>query len=118
MPVTCLAEGKISMGHARALLGVPDKNAQARLAQQVFKQHLSVRKLEQLIQQMKKPVPASEPEQTARQSHIHELEQEMTRSLGSRVNIKTSGKKTHRGKITIEFYNLDNFESIRQKLLS
>lgn len=113
-----LAEGQISMGHARALLGVPDKKVQLKFAEMTYRQHLSVRKLERLIQAHKNPPVQLSPEVTARQTHINELEQEMTRSLGTRVVIKTAGKKSHRGKIVIEFYSLDEFERIRQRFES
>ena len=48
--------------------------------------------------------------------HIIDLEQKMTQSLGTKVIIKTSGRKGQRGKIIIEYYNLDDFDRIMERL--
>jgi len=85
------------------------------LAAQVREKNLSVRKLERLVQILQQaPAPSSGKPQKS--PHIQELEHDMTRILGTRVTIHTARRTAHRGKIIIEFYNLDDFDRIREKL--
>lgn len=108
-----LNASQISMGHARALLALSDKQQQIRLAAMVVSGHLSVRALEKIIQQKRNATPATPKEKNP---HIVELEQELTRTIGTKVTINTAGRKQHRGKIIIDFYSLDDFDRIRQRL--
>lgn len=110
-----VADGILSMGHARALLGLKEPIHQKQVAELVIEKHLSVRKLERMIQEMQQPAKPTVPARE-KSPHIAELEQEMTRYLGTRVFIHTARRNTHRGKIVIEFYNLDDFDRIREKL--
>ncbi len=110
-----VADGSLSMGHARALLGIKEPARQKELAAQVREKNLSVRKLERLVQILQQaPAPSSGKPQKS--PHIQELEHDMTRILGTRVTIHTARRTAHRGKIIIEFYNLDDFDRIREKL--
>lgn len=105
---------QISMGHARALLGLPNNSDRIRLAQVVVAEQLSVRALEKIIKQQRNDAPAKE--QKSKDPHIAELEQELTRTVGTKVTISTAGRKKHRGKIVIDFYSLDDFDRIKQRL--
>jgi len=106
-----LRAGKLGMGHARALAGLDDPELQRTLADKVVKEGLSVRQAEKLAARGRvAPVPAP-----PRPPHIHDLEQQMTRALGTRVLIKT-GRKKGTGKITIEFHSLDDFDRILDKI--
>ena len=49
-------------------------------------------------------------------AHVAELERQLQTALGTRVSIRTNGRKMHRGKIIIEFYSLDDFDRIQQRL--
>lgn len=111
-----LNERLITMGHARALLAVTNKGQQLRLAKMIVIQKLSVRELERKVQNLSLEKVKSQKEDVEKSPHILELEQEMTRSLGTKVSINPVGKKGHRGKIIIEFYNLDDFDRIRDIL--
>ena len=112
-----VGNGQISMGHARALLGVDDRQMQLRLAVMVCDLNLSVRDLERKVQSLRSPIIKEEIAKPAKSAHVLELENEMTRSLGTKVAINTVGKKGHRGKIIIEFYNLDDFDRIKEVLM-
>lgn len=103
-----VADGSLSMGHARAILAFPTANAQMGIARKIIAQGLSVRQVEKLANNAKveKP-PATKP---SRDPNIVQLEDELRRSLGTKVQVKNqSGGK---GKIEIEYYNLDELERL------
>lgn len=108
-----VGDGRLSMGHARALLGLTE-GKRIKLAQDAVGQKWSVRELERRVQAEKSNV--NNIPRPARNPHIVELEQEMTRALGTKVTIVTNGRKADRGKIIIEFYSLDDFDRIREAL--
>ena len=110
-------ENLLSMGHARALLSLTADQDRLKYAQWTIQKNWSVRELEKQIQNAKynKPSEVTVPQKLP---HIQELEQNFTRQIGTKVTIKPTGKKGHRGKIVIEYYSLDDFERIREQLLS
>lgn len=111
-----LAAGSITMGHARALLSLENPLQRSKLAQLIIAKKLSVRDVERQVQVLKNP-PADVLKTPENPSPlIMELQQQMTQALGTKVIIKTVGKKARRGKIIIEFYNLDDFDRIKEKL--
>jgi ParB family chromosome partitioning protein len=88
-----VAYGRLSTGHAKVLLGVPDPRLQEQLAHEVVAQQLSVRALEARIQQLQKQAKAK----GGRKKHPQELfikaaAEELTQSWGTRVEIKAKGK--------------------------
>lgn len=95
------------MGHARALLAVEDGDKQAKLAEQVASEELSVRKLEALIYQPTKHVSRETTPQ--RDPNVKLYEDEFRKVLGTSVKI-LPGKK--RGKIEIEYFSRDDLERI------
>ncbi len=112
--------GTLSMGHARALLALSEPAAQIKLAYLIERKGLSVRMVEAIVKDMKNASQQEEKIQETRQvkhPNIIELENEMTQSLGTKVTIQTKGKKTHQGKIIIDFYNLDDFDRLREMLV-
>ena len=111
-----LADGRISMGHARALLAVGSGVRRDELAQMTMAKRLSVRDLEKIIRQ--KQTQGDEPvgQAPAKSGHIVELEDELRGALGTKVTIKTVGRREQRGRIIIEFYSLDDFDRIRGRL--
>ena len=113
---------KLGMGHARAILALPDPKQQSKVAAQIVKKELSVRAVEKLVKDIKNSANESEEnitETNKKEKHpnIVELENEMTQALGTKVSIETKGKKTHQGKIIIDFYNLDDFDRLREILV-
>ncbi|HEY3399483.1 MAG TPA: ParB/RepB/Spo0J family partition protein [Geothrix sp.] len=88
-----VAHGRLSTGHAKVLLGVPDPRLQEQLAHEVVAQQLSVRALEARIQHLQKQVKAK----GGRKRHPQELfikaaAEELTQSWGTRIEIKAKGK--------------------------
>jgi len=110
-----VANGRLSMGHARALLGVRELAQRHALAAKAMLDRLSVRDIEREVQALLARLPAK-PAPAPVNANVRDLEQELTRALGTKVIIQTTGRKGQRGRIIIEFYSLDDFDRIRERL--
>lgn len=115
-------ERQLTMGHARALLGTPDRSFQEQLAKQIPKEDLSVRTVEQMVRahnDQDEPEPAGSAERPARgrrqrPAGIAELEEMLADHLETRVKIAmNAGGK---GRITVDFAGLEDLERIYRKL--
>jgi ParB family transcriptional regulator, chromosome partitioning protein len=108
-----LQDGKIDMGHARALLAL-SKARQVEVAQQVASRGLSVRETERLVQQATiAPSPARSA--TARlDPDSRRLQEELAESLGATVHLKprSSGK----GSVVIDYSSLDELQGLVKRL--
>jgi ParB family transcriptional regulator, chromosome partitioning protein len=118
-----VARGLLSAGHAKVLAGVTESSRQDALANRTVAEGLSVRKLEELInappaditgQAQETAVSAHTRTLTAKSPHVVELEQELSRKLGTKLRIFPS-KKKNTGKIVIQYYSLDEFDRIVEK---
>lgn len=99
---------EISMGHARALLSLSGEHAILKAANSIIRKGLSVREAEQVVSRKKGVVsPVEIP--AAKDHKIMFFEEELQRSLGTKVVIK-HGKK--RGDIRIDYYSLEDLERI------
>lgn len=87
-----VANGRISTGHAKVLLGVPDPRLQEQLAGEVVAQQLSVRALEARIQQLQKQAKTKGKKKHPQELFIKAAAEELTQSWGTRVEIKAKGK--------------------------
>jgi len=110
-----VVDEKISMGHARALLSVTNKINQIKLAEETVRNHLSVREIENRSRNFSNE---KEPEikTIVKNPNILELEHKMAQMLGTKVTIKTVGRQGKRGSIIIEFFSLDDFDRITERL--
>lgn len=104
-----IIKGRITTGHAKVLLSVPNEYRQKKLAQTVIKHVLSVRQLERMIDAS--PTKTKKPR--ANEEEIKKIEEELQHYLGTRVTIR-HGKK--RGKIEIQFFSNTDFDRIISKL--
>jgi len=102
-----LAGGEISAGHAKVLLSV-SADRQMPLYRDVVKKALSVRALEQMVQEGGAK-QKQEKKKQAKNAHIRKLEEELVSVLGTKVEIRHAGGK---GKIEISYYSLDDFDRI------
>ena len=93
-----VAAGTLSMGHARALLGLQDSGVLLRIGQDVVERGLSVRETESLVKRTIEPTPPK-PE-AAKDVHTRAAEERMRFALGTRVRIARKGKG---GRIEIDF---------------
>lgn len=120
-----IARGILSAGHAKVLAGVTDRVRQDALANQAVTEGLSVRKLEELISgppaghdvvgRIEPTVVAEHARNlVAKSAHVVELEQELSRKLGTKLRIFPS-KKKNTGKIMIQYFSLDEFDRIVEK---
>jgi len=103
-----IGEGKISMGHARALIGLNDSD-QRSLAARIVASGLSVRAVEKYAAQAKEG-GAPEREPPPLDPNMRAAIQEMERALGTRVRIIES--KKGRGRIEIDYYSPDDLERV------
>lgn len=106
-----LMEGKLDMGHARALLPISGA-AQVQLAQRIVQKQLSVRETERLVQHLLNP-PKQAPEKPVDRDLLR-LEEELSDNLGATVAIRANKKGA--GKVTIEFGNLDQLDGLLGRL--
>jgi ParB family transcriptional regulator, chromosome partitioning protein len=107
-----VASNALSMGHARALLALPDENAQLRLAREIIARSLSVRETEALVKKTGEPAIAK-PEQTV-DVHTRVAEDKLRLALGTRTRIVRKGKG---GRIEIDFVNEDELQRLYERLV-
>lgn len=111
-----LIQRKLSVGHGKVLLGIPDRQQQERLAQEIVEKGLSVREAEkaaqQLLQQNKKKV---KPKKKALDLEMADAEDRLRRLLGTKVKIK-QGRRG--GKIEIDFFSRDELDRLLELLFS
>ena len=108
-----LAEGKITAGHARALLSIEDPAMQKKLAEQIIENSLSVRDIEKMVKNLQNPkVPPKpkEKEDEALTLIYKDMEDHMKNALGTKVLVNR--KDHNRGKIEIEYYSGDELERL------
>jgi ParB family transcriptional regulator, chromosome partitioning protein len=113
-----VSEGSMTAGHARALLGTPDRAFQEALARRVLAEGLSVRAVEEIVREradLEATAPsATEPRQgrspKLRQAGMQELEDLLSEHLSTRVRVQEGRGGT--GKVIIEFADLDDLERL------
>lgn len=107
-----LAENRIFMGHARALLGLDSAEDQIRLAEKAAAQGLSVRQVETLVQEAgnKEPPKATRGQRAKQDPNVTAAADELARVLQTRVKIVELSEE--RGHIEIQYYSQDELERI------
>lgn len=107
-------EGRLNMGHARALLGLENDQDIERLARQTVSRNLSVRQVEALVKRDRegdKPAPQPAQESPAVRDLVHRLEQ----ALATKVKITQQSPKS--GRLEIYYNSLDELDSVLAKIL-
>ena len=115
-----LAEGQITAGHARALLGTPDRMFQEQLARAVVSEHLTVREVEQRVRahngEPEEPdepaadaTSAAAPVAVVRPAALLELEELLSSHLDTRVQVSMGAK---RGRVVVDFATLEDLERL------
>ncbi len=102
-----LSNGELTMGHARALIPLDDPELQVKLAKKIIAKKLTVRKIENLVAQIKK-----EPEKKSPQSmdpDLRAFKDELIEILGTKVDISGTAD---RGTLKISYYSLDELNRI------
>lgn len=125
-----LADGRLSAGHARALLGTPDRAFQEHIARRVCDEGWSVRAVEEAIRERQgsaagsgeaptipagssKEAPVPRPTPSLRPAGLLELEELLAEHLQTRVKVAMTGR---RGKITVEFADLEDLERLYHRI--
>jgi ParB family chromosome partitioning protein len=106
-----VASGALSMGHARAIVAIPDEAGQRRVARDVIARGLSVRETEGLV---KKPAPTPR-EPKKKDVHTRAAEEQLHLALGARVEIRRRGKG---GELAIAFGSEDELQRLYEYLTS
>jgi ParB family chromosome partitioning protein len=109
-----VTEGQLSAGHARALLGTPDRAFQESLARRAVAEQLSVRAVEEAVRdrnELGSPPVAPTPDRPSRlrPPGILELEELLSNHLDTRVKVNIGNRK---GRVVIEFATLEDLERI------
>lgn len=102
-----LKEGKITAGHARALLALNNNKEQEDLSERIIRESLSVRQIEKLISQKRKIKESKETKE--RDAYLQAMEDILREHLGTKVSIYKRGE---RGQIIIEFLSNEDFNRI------
>jgi len=117
-----LRDGRITQGHARALLSLDSEEEQIALCQQIYQEGLSVRRVEQIVQerqQQKEPnltlVRSPSGNSGSRSTeHLAVLEQEFRAALGLRVSLTHNGRG--KGKLVVYFQSHEEFARLRERI--
>ncbi len=110
-----LVDGRLTMGHARAILSLPTDELRRKLANRALAGRLSVREVERLVRVHTADRPGAKPPARAKPANIIDLESKLCRHLGTRVSIETK-RNGRSGRITIDFDSIDEFERITDVL--
>jgi ParB family transcriptional regulator, chromosome partitioning protein len=107
-----LVDGRITEGHARALLALSTQKEQASAIQMVLNLSLSVRQTEELVRKLagQKPLKVSKPKRPA---DVNDVEKRLQKSLGTEVSLKY-GKKG--GSITIYYHSDEELDALLDKM--
>ncbi len=103
----------LSVGHARALLGIGEEELQVSLAQKVVLEDLTVRDVERIVKEMHQEQPEKVITRTVRDSYFDEVELALKEQLGRKIKIKGNKDK---GTIQIEFYNKEDLAEIAYRI--
>ncbi len=109
-----IVAGQLSMGHARALLGIAEDADLRRAADKVIAENLSVRAVEALVQRLKSKRLPKEKREQAQSAQVRHLVEKLQRKLGARVELKD---KDGSGTLEIRYTNLAELDRILAGIL-
>ena len=107
-----LAEGKLTAGHARALMMVTNEAHLQKLARDIAERGLSVRETERLARQLRTSKKKATAERTPAEANV---EDRLQRSLGTKVRLK---HRNGRGRIEVFFHSLEELDRLLDKMAS
>ena len=105
--------GRLSAGHARALVPLKDDRTQLMLAELAAERRLSVRQTEQLVARQLRPAKPAAPAAPVTVDYVKEVERELENALGRKVRLVDGRKK---GRLEIEFYGPEDREKLIENL--
>ncbi len=110
-----LNAGDLTMGHARAILGIQNEQLRKTVAAKAMAGRLSVREVERLVRLHLDESGKTQKEKKTKEAFIVDLENQLKSILGTKVKIE-SGRRNHKGRIIIEYYSLDDFDRLTEKM--
>lgn len=108
-----LASGALSVGHARAILGISDRDSQLVARAAVLAKGLSVRETELLVKRLGRPKKKHEGKEANNDIYINELEGSIRNALGTKVTIRHRGKS---GVIELHYFSVDELDRLANHL--
>lgn len=118
-----LEHGRLTAGHARALLGVRDTAMQIALRNEVLRRGLSVRETERWARRQLEPEGGPAPEEAAERTppgppaEFRAVVQALERRLGTRVSVRPRAEGAEQGALEIEFFSHDDFNRLYDLLM-
>lgn len=103
-------EHRLSMGQARAILGLATPDEQRQMAEKAVAQGMSVRQVERAVQKINEPRPDEPGDEKKQDPNVRAAAEELERALGTRVRIVE--KSEQRGKIEIEYFSQDDLDRL------
>jgi ParB family chromosome partitioning protein len=110
-----VTEGRLQMGHARALLGLEHTEAIERLARRVVARELSVRQVEALVKREREGAAKEPAAPAAPSSSARDLGERLSRALGTRVRVVETG--AGKGHLEVAYHSLDQLDAVLAKIL-
>ncbi len=107
---TGMRDGFISMGHGRALINIPDQQAQLDIYENILKNKLSVRETEELVRRFRAPKASKSSSSRETPEYIHEGIKTFSEYFGQKISVKLT--KDESGKISIPFHSKEDFKRI------
>ncbi len=108
-----VSRGTLTMGHAKAIVGLKDAKMIKEIALTAIKNEWSVRELEEQIQKIEQPEKISKKAKVKRDPYIHQVEETLREYYGTKVNVKNVKNK---GKIELLYYSKDDLERLLELL--
>jgi ParB family chromosome partitioning protein len=108
-----VSRGTISMGHARAVLGIAEEEARIALARRIVAEGLPVRAVEQAVRHSRQATPRARSTPRESPAWLAEIEGRIRERLGTRVKVE---ERNGRGKVVIEFFSRDEFDRLLEIL--
>jgi ParB family chromosome partitioning protein len=114
-------ESKLSMGHARALLGIDDADKQREIARDIIDKSLSVRDTERTVKRVvaggsTNPAPAPVPSERGSDANTRAAESKLRRRLGTQVHILPN-QSGEGGKIEVQYYNEADLQRVYEMIM-
>ena len=110
-----VGSGAISFGHGKVLLRLKNAKQQIALARRIAQRGVTVRQVEKVIDALLNPKPVKKAKPRKRDPNVREIEDDLRRRLGTKVQIQ-EGSKPNSGRLIIEYYSLDDFDRILQAI--
>ncbi len=110
--------GLLSGGHAKSLLSISTLEDRSKLVRMALSGSWSVRELERRVRRIQSgsPLKKDSTEVDTTKSHLADLETQLSEHLGTRVHVQQQGKKAGKGKLVIEYFDLDQFDGLLARM--